>query len=89
MLHTLTLELPEPIYQPLARAAAQSGQSLEQWALDRLQKHALSSDQRKAALERLLRHAGAADLGHPTGAGSATIDADLAREYGSGHEAKE
>ncbi|HLW66463.1 MAG TPA: antitoxin family protein [Gemmataceae bacterium] len=36
-----------------------------------------------ADLARLLAHAGAADLGKPTGADNEGIDADLAREYGS------
>jgi predicted DNA-binding antitoxin AbrB/MazE fold protein len=45
-----------------------------------------SSPQRTADLARLLAHAGAVDLGEPTGADNASIDADLAREYGSSHE---
>jgi hypothetical protein len=34
-------------------------------------------------MQRLLRHAGAADLGRPTGADNDQIDADLAAEYGN------
>jgi len=44
-----------------------------------------SSSQRTADLARILAHAGAVDLGKPTGADNESIDADLAREYGSSH----
>jgi len=46
----------------------------------------LTEEEKKAAMERLLRHAGAASLGYATGADNESIDADLAREYGSSHE---
>lgn len=46
----------------------------------------LTEEEKKAAMERLLKHAGAADLGYATGADNESIDADLAREYGSSHE---
>jgi predicted DNA-binding antitoxin AbrB/MazE fold protein len=47
---------------------------------------AASSTKRTADLARLLAHAGAVDLGRPTGADSESIDADLACEYGSCHK---
>lgn len=47
---------------------------------------AASSSKRAADLARILAHAGAVDLGRPTGAGNEGIDADLAREYGSCHQ---
>ena len=47
---------------------------------------AASSTNRPADLTRLMAHAGAVDLGKPTGADNTGIDADLAREYGSCHE---
>jgi hypothetical protein len=86
MSRLLTLELAEEVYRPLARTAAASGQSLEEWALDRLRRYAMSPEERAAALARLLQHAGAVDLGRPTGAANEDIDADLAREYGDSHE---
>jgi hypothetical protein len=86
MAHELTLELPDEVFQPLARAAARAGQSLEQWATAQLQASAAAADRRAADLARLLQHAGAVDLGKPTGANNEAIDADLAREYGSSHE---
>jgi hypothetical protein len=46
----------------------------------------LTEEESRAAWERLRRHIGAANLGYPTGADNESIDADLAREYGSTHE---
>ncbi len=86
MPHQLTLELPDEVYQPLVHAAQQAGQSLEQWAAAQLCSYAASSVKQGADLARLLAHAGAVDLGQPTGADNDNIDADLAREYGSAHE---
>jgi hypothetical protein len=86
MAHELTLELPDKIFQPLAKAAAQAGQSLEQWATVQLRACAASADRHAADLARLLQHAGAVDLGKPTGANNESIDAYLAREHGSVHE---
>jgi predicted DNA-binding antitoxin AbrB/MazE fold protein len=45
-----------------------------------------SSSQRTADLARIFAHAGAVDLGKPTGADNESIDADLAREYGASHQ---
>jgi hypothetical protein len=42
----------------------------------------LSKDQRKVALDDLLRHAGAVSSGNHRSADNERIDADLAREYG-------
>jgi hypothetical protein len=86
MTHQLTLELPDELFQPLAQAARQAGQSLEQWATVQLRSCAASSTRHAADLARLLTHAGEVDLGRPTGADNESIDADLSREYGSPHE---
>jgi hypothetical protein len=86
MPYQLKLELPDEVFQPLAQAAQHTGQSLEQWATDQLRSCAVSYTKQAADLARLLVHAGAADLGKPTGADNESIDADLAREYGSSHE---
>jgi hypothetical protein len=82
MTRVITLEVTEEAYRPMVQAAEQAGQKLEEWALARLQASAPSAEARQAALARLLRHAGAVDLGRPTGADNSSIDADLAREYG-------
>ena len=47
---------------------------------------AAASAKRSADLARIMAHAGAVDLGRPTGADNESIDADLAREYGSCHK---
>ena len=86
MTHQLTLDIPDDVFQPLARAALQAGQSLEQWATSQLRSCAASSTRQATDLARLLVHAGAVDLGKPTGADNERIDADLAREYGACHE---
>lgn len=86
MTHQLTLELGDELYQPLAQAAQQAGQSLEDWAATQLRSCAASSARHAADLARLMAHAGAVDLGRPTGADNESIDADLAREYSSAHE---
>ncbi|HQU47049.1 MAG TPA: hypothetical protein PK867_29870 [Pirellulales bacterium] len=86
MPHQLTLDLPDEVFQPLAQAAEHAGQSLEQWATAQLRSCAASSSKQAIDLARLMAHAGAVDLGNPTGAGNESIDADLAGEYGSSHE---
>ncbi|MGI8468845.1 MAG: hypothetical protein ACR2N3_10360 [Pyrinomonadaceae bacterium] len=42
----------------------------------------LSDEERRRALENLMKHAGAAQSGNPNGGDNEQIDADLAREYG-------
>jgi len=89
----LTLELPENVYDPLVKVAEEVGQPLEEWVLARLRAYvprvALSDQERAMAMSRLMRHAGAVNLGHPTGADNERIDTDLAREYSSTHEEEE
>ena len=86
----LTLELTDDMYEPLVKEAEKVGQPLENWILARLRAYvprvALSEQERAVAMSRLMRHAGAVNLGHPTGADNESIDTDLAREYGSTHE---
>ena len=67
MSHVLTLELPEEVAEALSRAAARAGQGVEEWAASRLSQAVITESERAEALERLLKHAGAVDLGHPTG----------------------
>lgn len=92
MSQTVTLELPDEVYQVIQRTARMLGRTTEDLAAEWLARHArkprphLSEEEMRAAWARLTRHAGAASLGHPTGADNESIDADLAREYGSTHE---
>ena len=84
-----TLELPEKVYAALVEAARADGVSPTEWIEGKLPRSAIgtgSDQERFHALERLLRHAGAIDLGHPTGTDNEQIDADLASEYSETHQ---
>ena len=90
MSHRLTLDLPDDLYEPLVKAARQVEQPIEEWVLVRLRAQlrgtCTSEEGYAAAMDGLMRHAGAIHLGYPTGADNERIDADLAREYDSPHE---
>ncbi|MGQ9632572.1 MAG: hypothetical protein ACUVXI_19995 [bacterium] len=77
------------MYELLVKVAGKAGQTLEEWVLARLRSYvpqvALSDQERAPAMARLMRHAGAVNLGRPTGADNESIDTDLAREYSSTH----
>ncbi len=89
---TLTFEISDALYEVFQQMAAKSGRTLEEVALEWLAKYAprsrpqLTEEAQQDAWGRLLRHAGAAHLGYPTGADNERIDADLAHEYSSTHE---
>jgi len=84
------LELPDNVYEPLVKVAEKAELSLEEWILARLRAYVppvvLSEQERAEAMARLMQHAGAVNLGRPTGADNESIDADLAREYSNAHE---
>jgi hypothetical protein len=86
----VTLKLPDSVYEPLVKKAEKTGKPLEEWILAQLQAHTprvvLSERERAEAMARLMGHAGAVNLGHPTSADNESIDVDLAQEYGSRHE---
>ena len=92
MSKTLTFEIPEELYQVFERRAAREGRTTESIALEWLAQTVhrprpkLSEEERRAAMEDLMRFAGAADSGDPHSADNDRIDDDLAREYGSSHE---
>ena len=92
MSKTLTFEIADEVDSALQEMAAKTGRSFEELALEWLMKYrprpcpTLSEQDRQEAWQRLQRHLGAQNLGHPTGADNAAIDADLVREYGSNHE---
>ena len=85
----VNLELSDEVYKPLVKVAEKAGLPLEEWILARLLAYvprvALSDQDRAQAMARLMRHAGAVDLGHLTDASNESIDEDLAREYSSTH----
>jgi hypothetical protein len=79
MRYPLMVTLPDELRQALVRAASASGQTPEEWVLSVVQQRLPVRD------PRLRRHFGAVNLGHPTGADNAEIDADLARAYADSH----
>jgi hypothetical protein len=92
MSKTLTFEVPDELYEAFEQMAAKQGRTTEAVALEWLARNAppprpvLTAEQRREALEKLLRHAGAVNSGNPRSADNERIDADLAREYESTHE---
>jgi hypothetical protein len=73
----LKVRLSDDLTRALAEAASAAGKTPEQWASEVLCFSLRHRD------ERLRRHFGAVNLGAPTGADNASIDADLARSYSS------
>ncbi len=76
----LTVTLPDELRQPLVQAASASGQTPEEWVTDLVRRRLPHRD------DRLRQHFGAVNLGHPTGADNALIDADIARAYADNHQ---
>jgi len=89
----LTLELPDDLYEPLAKSAEAVGQTLGEWVIARLrplaQRPVLSKKEKEAAMAELMAFAGCVNSGEENAADNERIDADLAREYGNTHEEKE
>jgi len=82
----LTLELPDELYEPLAKSAEAVGQTLDEWILTRLrpmaQQPVLSEKEKEAAMAELMAFAGCVKSGDSNTADNERIDANLAREYG-------
>lgn len=84
---TITLQVPDEVYEACVHMAQKHGRSTEEWVMQFLLKYVtsfsqdLDDEQRRAARERLRHYAGAQSLGFPTGIDSESIDADLANEY--------
>ena len=91
---TITLELPDEVYEELLRTARESQLPPAQVAAARVAagfsarqpRPILTPEEREAARQRLLRHAGAVSSGDPDSANNEWIDADLVREYANNHE---
>jgi hypothetical protein len=87
MSQVVTLELSDEVCIALKQKAESAGISLSEWIKVTLdQQSGLSSQQKteaenEAARQRFRKHAGAIDLGYPTGADNDSIDADLIRAY--------
>ena len=99
MSRILNLELSDEAYAALRRLAEVAGTSPADLAALSLERQfggsasPLSTVTRTEVIQHLARHRfehhfGAVDLGHPTGADNASIDADLAEEYAATHESR-
>jgi hypothetical protein len=92
MSKTITIELPDEIYEVIVAMSAKTGQPVQELALEWMARTApkprpkLSPEEAEAARQRLRRHFGAGNSGNPRSADNEQIDADLAKEYGSTHE---
>ncbi len=100
MSRTLTLELPDEVFDAINKAAEASHTNPMDVAVDWLVSRAtpfadmpqtrlksqMTDEEKQAARERFRRQAGSLSLGYPTGSGNESIDADLAREYADRHE---
>ena len=90
-MRTMTLELPDELYEYVTRAAENSRQPVSEWIVGRLRataparKPALTPEEYEAARQRLRRHAGAVRSGESRSADNERIDADLMREYADDH----
>lgn len=91
---TMTLELPDEVYESIMRKAEADRQPPSAWVAARVPallparqvRPVLTPEQREVALAQLLQHAGAVSSGDPDSANNARIDAELAAEYASTHE---
>jgi len=78
--YPLIVILPNELQQPLIQVASEAGQTPGEWVATLVRRRLPPHD------VRLRRHFGAVNLGHPTGADNAQIDADLARAYADDHQ---
>lgn len=96
MTQSLKLELNDQIFAAIQQQAEAIGippeqlaaTLLEQWSSSLAEKQfgqvfklSLPEAEKEAARQRFRRHVGAIDLGYPTGADNASIDADLIKAY--------
>ncbi|MDW8105828.1 MAG: hypothetical protein RMM06_09225 [Armatimonadota bacterium] len=92
MSKTVTIEVPDDLYEVFTLVAHSSGKRIEEVVLDFYAQTAprprnqRSAEEEEEARRRFERHFGEVSLGYPTGADNESIDADLAAQYGSSHE---
>lgn len=92
MSKTITLDVPDDLFEIFRLIANSSGRRIEEVALDFFAKTAprppngRSQEEAAEARRRFEQRFGEISLGYPTGADNESIDADLAREYESPHE---
>jgi hypothetical protein len=91
MSKTVTLEVPDEVFAVLQQEAIRTGRPLPELVSEWVVRMAptprpnLTEEERRAARQRLLRHAGAVDSGDPNSGDNARIDADLTTAYGADH----
>lgn len=83
----LSLELPEETYQAILATAKRLGMTAEKWASKRLRFMAMTADERKLAMDELMKYAGSCESTQGD-ANNESIDRDLADEAMDPHEAK-
>ncbi len=94
---TLTLELPDEVYEIIERTAQAQSLPPAEWIAERVPtllpgrkpRLVLTPEEYEAAMSRLSRHFGRVNTGDPHSADNERIDEDLAREYGNTHEGEE
>lgn len=92
MSKTITLDVPEDLYELFRLIANAFSRSIEEVALEFLtatvsrSRHQKNEQEALEARARFERHFGEVSLGFATGADNESIEADLAREYACPHE---
>ncbi len=88
MSKTITLEIPDEVFNGLQKQAENKGETAEKFVLEIVLKTYsktngnLSEQEKDQALKELMKFAGAVNSGNPRSADNEQIDADLAAEYG-------
>jgi hypothetical protein len=96
MSRNLTLDMPEPVFEAIQRAAADAGITPTQWILDLLVQQLpraegrpfdpRTPEEKQRAIDNFRALCGSVRLSDPTGSDNDRIDADLAREYADTHD---
>jgi len=95
---TITLDVPEPLFEWVANAAGERGMTPSDWIVDQIVERSeqsrigrdtsatdgLGQNGSVEAEERLIAMFGSFNSGDPHSCNNEKIDADLAREYGRG-----
>ena len=93
MSKTITIELADEVFVALEQMSREQHRTIEALALEWINQHGprqtipRSDEERRAARQTLLNHAGAFTGGDPRGSNNERIDADLGKAYGCNNEA--
>jgi hypothetical protein len=94
MTRTIQLDIPEPLYKPVVKAASANGTTAEEWILKTATARLPAPVEPSEGTEGETRRAsdpfrdafGTIHSGNPHSADNEAIDADLARVYGGLHD---